>query len=812
MNKLKVLSIFLIAGVTALILFPRLLQAQNTQPVQNDSDLLRSSSGEPEEYADAPFAAGQIIVGVQRSSGSGSVAASGLLAQLDVVLAAQITASIDLRGLDGAEGDAGVEGYLLEVPEGSEWTAVEMLAGKPGIAFAHPNWIVYAADEPGAEEGVRGEGTVGATTETPFIVNDPLYVDKLWYLQRVQASRAWSLAERSTESAQESIRVAVIDSGVAIDHPDLKPQLLAGKNYLSLGEPPVDDYGHGTHIAGVIATTLNNEEGQSGLAPWVEIDARKVLDSKGLGSISNLATAIREAVDEGAKIVNLSVQTTADSATLKAAIQYAATQGALIVAAAGNCVTTDCPVLYPGAYDEAMAVAATGYANRRAYYSPKGDQVEIAAPGGEGKSVSSKQIFSAWSVVAKSECHAASGDYQIVNGGAYCNDSGTSMAAAVVSGVAALVWSFDPDMSAAEVRALLNSTAAPLPYTSSVVGSGLVDAHAAIRSLLMPELTPSTNELGYILSPGASPFSTTVTLQNPSSRTIAWSAELTGESDWIRLVSEEGFPVDGLAAYGAPAYITLEIAPQQLVTGSYSIDLDVIGERPDLSLIQHTIPISLLVDQTIHTFYFPMVIMDEEGELEPVRTSAFRWEVPNEDGREVRTLTDSSNIGVSLPFEFPLRGDSYTDLRLYSDGYAVFPAEDSSLFESNVCPMDVEWPRQAIFGWWADLDPSKLGAQISLFQTDEEHFVIEFHRVPAAIDAGSSYSVSFQIVLQKDGDFYLNYLTVPEQIGAPPRTTIGAKAMDGRFRNRIFCAGADGDYGALPQSQQSFLFTPEDLY
>jgi hypothetical protein len=184
-----------------------------------------------EAYKDAPFVPGEILVGYHGDR----VAAAGVQSQLSsqAQLGLRAIDSIDLRGLDGSTGDAGISGFVMSVPIGSEWEAIERLLEDPSVAFVTPNWTVQAA------EASVLENKTNASIETPFNVNDTFYADQQWYAQRINASRAWQLAYPLHENGNRPIRVAVIDSGVDFNHVDLKPHLLPGWNYLNPGSRPL---------------------------------------------------------------------------------------------------------------------------------------------------------------------------------------------------------------------------------------------------------------------------------------------------------------------------------------------------------------------------------------------------------------------------------------------------------------------------------------------------------------------------------------------------------------------------------------------
>ena len=803
-------------GLLAVLFFvPMSARAQTTPQAQGNAGLIWDYPGGLDAYVDAPFVPGELLVGVHENA----VAAAGVQAQAGMA----VLETIDMAGLDGERGDAGVTAYRVRVSPGAEWSTIARLRTQPGIAFVTPNWLVTAA-----ADGLRtvnagdtamddeGELALQGAIETPYPVDDPLYVNDQWYVQRINASRAWAMEG----AGSATVRVAVVDSGVDTSHPELLPHLLPGKNYVSADPtaPPLDDYGHGTHVAGVIAATINNNAGMAGLALNVEIDPRKVLNSSGSGSLTDVADAIREATDDGAQIINLSLEASFSSPVLTAAVEYAAAGNVLLVAAAGNCTsysTCPPPVRWPAAYDEVIAVGATDYWDQRATYSAAGPELEIMAPGGRLDGITSAgQIYSAWSIEAVTECaQKAGGDYQLIDGGSYCNSVGTSMAAGVLSGAAALVWSATPDLTAYDLRTLLNATAKPMALGPDYVGHGRLDVQAAMLTLLTPKITPYPRYIQESVPAGAQPFSLTVTLENPSLDALSFTASLSDDADWVRFVDTAVYPVADDIHYGAPGYLVLEITPTELVTGTYSAHLTVTATDATGAFAGAVdVPITLLVGRSLYIRYLPFV-GNLIGNSTPIVSRAFRWEAPNEDGRVVRTLTDGSNVGVPLPFPFTMGATEYTDLRLYSDGFISLPATALAASpQENRCFPVVDTLPAAIYGWWAHLDPSRGNGRVSYFQTNSGDFVVEFMDVESAAGVEPAYTVSFQIVLQPEGDIWLNYLTVPDQTGAPPPATLGASRADGRFYNRIFCRDADATYGLPPAARESFELKEEDLY
>jgi len=767
--------------------------------------LLWQLPGDREAYRTAPFAEGELLVGFHGEEGMRS--ATEVLA----TLAASAVERLDLRGLDGATGDAGVQGYLLAVPPGQEWAVVEQLLQEPSVAFVTPNWLVFAATPPRVESEEAAADAAIAKPEQPFLINDPKYEEAQWYLQRINASRAWSLAyaEDGFAAALETVQVAIVDSGIDVNHPEFRGRLLSGYNYLSPGSQPVDDYGHGTHVAGLIGAVANNASGIAGVAPKVKVDVRKVLNSSGQGTISNVSKAIRDATDNGAAIINLSLEVCTSDPVMKSSIQYAHSKGVLIIAAAGNnrCPKANpgdvaAPVSYPAAYDEVIAVAATGYNDKRTSYSNIGAALDLAAPGGE----SSLSMLSTWPGGVKCRDNTT-----VLPQSDYCTAEGTSMAAAVVSGAAALIKSVQPGYTAERIRDLLRETAVPLSESATLIGSGRLDIHAALRTALNGKLQLATTTFVNRVAFGAAPYKVVLRLDNPSLQPLTWRATLLNSQEWVRINGTTSTVLTDTVVYGDPAYLPLTVTPTQLITGSYAATVRVDQVNADNSTVSTFVEINLLIgtNQTNH-FYFPLVV---QGQSVPVTTPSFQWEMPTSAAdRTVYGMTDNSNIGFTLPFTFTLRNKAYTSARILSEGFISFP--DVAISESlpNHCLPNLAQPAQAIYGWWANLNPGQAGARVSTFQPAADRVVIEFENVPAA-GTSPAYQVSFQIVLYRNGDVRLNYLDVPVDQTPMPAVTIGIEGRDGLFYNQVACSDGTTQVGYLPSSRQTLYFNAkEDIY
>jgi thermitase len=259
-----------------------------------------------------------------------------------------------------------------------------------------------------------------------YAPNDPDFSDETmsYGLQQIQALDAWDIVTGS-----QQIVIAVIDSGIHLDHPEFAGRLAAGYDFIEEDSVPNDGSGHGTHVAGVIAAALDNDEGIAGVCPNCRLMPVKVLNNNNLGSWSQLAQGILFAVDNGARVLNLSLGASVPSATVASAVDYAVQSGVTVIAAAGN-YNSDAP-FYPAALDGVIAVGATTKKGLRWSKSDYGSYIDLVAPG--------DLIYSTY--------HDMDNIYH-----GYTYMSGTSMAAPFVSGVAGLLLSVGPKLSAADIE------------------------------------------------------------------------------------------------------------------------------------------------------------------------------------------------------------------------------------------------------------------------------------------------------------------------------------------------------------------------
>ncbi|MFQ6058698.1 MAG: S8 family serine peptidase, partial [Anaerolineae bacterium] len=330
---------------------------------------------------------------------------------------------------------------ILRVPFGEVENKVKAYQDEPGVEFAEPNYIVHAFGSP----------------------NDP-YLNQQWALTKIQAIQAWDLTTGSS-----SVVIAILDTGVDLNHEDLQGKLLQGYDFANRDNDPSDDHGHGTHVAGIAAAATNNGRGVAGVSYNCRIMPVKVLSNSGSGSHSWIAQGITYATDQGARVINMSLGGYISSYTLEAAVEYAWNHGVLLVAAAGN-DSTAYPS-YPAAYEQVMGVSATDRYDQRASFSNYGSYISVAAPG--------VSILST------------------VRGGSYQFWSGTSMASPHVAGLAGLVFAQDPSRTNATVQQIIEGTADDLGSSGwdHIYGYGRINAYRALSGagpVPTPTLPPST--------------------------------------------------------------------------------------------------------------------------------------------------------------------------------------------------------------------------------------------------------------------------------------------------------------------------------
>jgi PKD repeat protein len=300
-----------------------------------------------------------------------------------------------------------------------------------------------------------------------FIPNDPRFGSQQYGPQHVRAPEAWDSTLGDMDAS-----VCVVDTGVRYTHEDIVgPRWLGGTDLYNGDADPMDDHGHGTHVAGIAAATINNGKGIAGIGN-VGIRGVKVLSNTGSGALSTIASGIRWCADNAGPrvVINMSLGSPAGSTPLLDAVQYAYGAGALMAAAAGNSgPCTNC-IEYPAKYTEVIPVTCTTASATQCSFSSDGPESELTAPG--------NLVTSLWRT----------------SDTAYNSISGTSMSTPHVSGVAALVWSQATTLANTALRDHLRSNAQDLGVAGrdELYGFGLVDARKTIDAVSLPPSPETT--------------------------------------------------------------------------------------------------------------------------------------------------------------------------------------------------------------------------------------------------------------------------------------------------------------------------------
>ncbi len=336
--------------------------------------------------------------------------------------------------------------------------------------------------------GVEYAEPAGARRSLSFVPNDPL-VAKQWYLASVRAFDFWPDKPSLTPTL-----VGVVDSGIDGAHPEFAGRIRAARSFVE-GPADVDSIGHGTMVAGEIAAALDNGQGVAGIGFAAELLVAKVVGPNGSISLEAEARAIRWAVDQGARVINLSLGGPRDplnperdtfSALEQAAIDYATRKGVLVVAATGNCQAA-CPykyASYPAALPHVLGVSALnqngatpGFSNRDALYN------DIGAPG--------RGIVSTFPLELTDPSCAEPGYSTCATVEDYRRGEGTSFAAPLVTAAAAQLFAQRPELTSSQVAAVLerSSTDVQDPGRDRQSGWGRLDV-AAASAALAGELPP----------------------------------------------------------------------------------------------------------------------------------------------------------------------------------------------------------------------------------------------------------------------------------------------------------------------------------
>ncbi|HET6312958.1 MAG TPA: S8 family serine peptidase [Chloroflexia bacterium] len=326
---------------------------------------------------------------------------------------------IEAQDVDAVEFPALAKGSSLEATE----AILNALKQNPNVEYVEPNYIY----------------------STSFTPNDPGRTQQYAW-NNIQAYSAWDVTQGSS-----SVVIAIVDTGIQRNHPDLDAKIVAGYDYVQNDTAPDDGNGHGTHVAGTSAAETNNGIGGAGTCPNCRLMPVRVLDNSGSGTLVNVANGINFAANNGAKSINLSLGGSG-STTLQNAVDNAWNRGAFLACAAGNSNTSSTASAYPAAYPNCFAIASTTSSDARSSFSNYGSWVEVAAPG--------SSIYSTW-----------------LNSG-YNTISGTSMATPHVAGLAGLLAS--QGLTNSQIRTRICNTADRISGTGSLWTCGRINAYRAV--------------------------------------------------------------------------------------------------------------------------------------------------------------------------------------------------------------------------------------------------------------------------------------------------------------------------------------------
>jgi hypothetical protein len=691
-------------------------------------------------------------------------------------------------------------GAGVSVPE-----ALVRLAGSPEVEYAEPNYLLTA-------------------TRTP---DDPLFPEQYALLNTgqgggdagadIDAPEAWDIS-----IGLPSVVVAVIDTGIDLDHPDLVPNLwtnpgeipgndtdddgngriddVHGWDFVNHDNDPLDDMGHGTHVAGTIAAAGDNGLGVTGVAWRAALMPLKFLDRYGAGNTADAIQAIDYATRMGARVINASWGGGGFSLAMLESIRDAGLHEVLFVTAAGNDGRdSDVVPAFPAGYDapNIIAVAATDRHDRLAPFSNHGaTTVDIAAPGA--------QIMST------------------LPGGLYGFNSGTSMATPHVSGTAALILGFAPGMGAVPLRHRILEHAEPIAALAGLVAVGgrvnafrcLSDADRAapgpIADLRVVE--PLSDGLvlawtdtgddgaggtatGYELRIAATPFDTagfeTVPRFPVPGPPLASGSPQTQEIGGLQPARTYYLglrAIDEWGNAGPPAFATastrpppaLEVAPDSAsaaVPSGQSATTLLTLRNPSPGTLDWSLgrpiqrPAAARAAAGLERwggpdgFGYQFIDSDEPGG--PV----FAWRDIAALGRSALIAGDDRmSEPFPLGFAFPFYGRTFTSVRISDNGFLSFTHGADSPFENQLLPSPGA-PGDLVAGFWDDL--FVWGLQDVVWLAEPHAFTVQYN---AVLRYGGGGPYTFQIVLFDSGEMLFEYLEMTEVLDS---ATIGVQDASG---------------------------------
>jgi subtilisin family serine protease len=500
------------------------------------------------------------------------------------------------------------------VAPGREAATIAALRGRADVVYATLNPIVVAFTTPNdpnfpQQWGLQNSGATGGTAGAD-----------------INAPAAWDLSTGSNQ-----VIVAILDTGVALDHPDLQANIWLNPaeipangldddangfiddvngwdfckslNCVSEDNNPTDDSlsGHGSHVAGIAAAVGHNGQGVSGVNWQAKIMPVKVLYAAQTGTASSIANGINYAVANGAEVINMSLGQSTATLTypcpgfevVHEAIQAALGQGVLVVAAAGNDNNLS-QVSCPAAFAEALAVGATNYKDEHWQWngslgSNGGNRLAVVAPGGSDTEANKD----------------STGIYSTKRFGAYGYESGTSMATPFVSGLAGLLLAYEPNLSPADTRSIIEATVddlGPAGHDANF-GWGRIDAGQALEAVLNFRTVVSPTTVTLDDQPGPLPKVSQLQLLSAATNPVTWTLVVSPTVSWLTPAQLSG----SVSATTSPQVITLSLT-RPVSYGLYSTTLIINGVGSGQQLLGSRSTLIQLNYVLTYQQYLPLIL------------------------------------------------------------------------------------------------------------------------------------------------------------------------------------------------------------
>lgn len=438
------------------------------------------------------------------------------------------------------------EVFLLRFGPGADiYSIIQELKADPSVVYAEPNYVYQALAIPNDPEFAKQWGlhNTGSTGKADADIDAP---------------EAWDLA-----SGSDAV-IAISDTGIDLDHPDLVANLwinkgeiagnkidddgngfvddVNGYDFVNDDGNPDDDHYHGTHVAGIVGARGNNGVGVTGVSQRCRLMAVKGLSAAGFGSSFNLFRGIIYAAENGAQVINMSWGRRGNSSLFEQEVlEYAVSRGVLPVAAAGNADSQ--ALFYPAAYGQALAVASTDDSDRKSSFSNFGLWVDISAPG--------------------------SSIYSTLPNGSYGYLSGTSMATPMVCGIAGLLLGVNPQWNGANVAShLLHSVENVIPGYSGRMGTGRVNAYRAVSTKQLP-VTPAV----ILLNGSSYGWSETPRLQAGSSYSLRFNFANYGSATLQDVALEAAGWGDFVTVLNSPQNLGILPAGSSLISPAFQVQV-----------------------------------------------------------------------------------------------------------------------------------------------------------------------------------------------------------------------------------------------